>query len=232
MTSEIDFASTSIGELFAAEFKRTGEAEQNVFPDVEIWTTRLRLRTYVAADAEEHREIFANEAARAWSVVPQPYTEEMARDWCIREAQRIRRSGEGICWAGEDRRTGRLVGMTGFHRTDWDRRSCEVSASAAETVQGQGYATEALRAISHWLLRIQRFNRLQITADTRNLAPQLVADACGFVREGVMRNGGVFRGRVVDTVLYSLLPSDLDSLSKPEYQVRPAGAAAAQQGMD
>lgn len=210
-------AREALGELFDVEVPRW------TFPAVEIITARLRLRSYTAADVDEHAAIFDHELARDWSIAPQPYDRRRALAWCTREAERIRLTGDGICWAGEDRETGRLVGMTGFHNTDWERRVADVSATAAASVIGRGYATEALRAMSHWLLTKQGFNRIQILTDVRNRAPQYVAEACGFVHEGVLRNGGNFRDRTVDMAVYSLIPSDLDRLTTPEYEVRSPG---------
>lgn len=194
----------------------------HVFPEVEIITRRLRLRAYTELDVDEHAAIFDHQVARNWSIAPRPYDRRRAEEWCTHEAERIRRSGEGICWAGVDRETNHLVGMTGFHRTDWGRRVADVSATAAAPVIGRGYASEALRAISHWLLIEQQFNRIQATIQLRNRAARYVAEGCGFVREGVLRSAGKFRGRMVDEVLYSLIPNDLDNVPRPDYQVRHA----------
>lgn len=211
-----DIATTSITTLFEAEM-------QGRFPRVEILTRRLRLRAYTEADVDQHKEIFAHEVARAWSIAPQPYTRERALDWCRHEAERIRQSGEGVCWAGEDRVTKRLVGMTGLHHTDWQLRTTDVSATAAAEVIGRGYASEALRAISHWALIDRAFNRVQILAHAGNTAPQHVAEACGFVREGVLRRAGSHRGEPADMVVYSLTPADLSRLPEPDYTLQYPG---------
>jgi RimJ/RimL family protein N-acetyltransferase len=190
-----------------------------IFPAVEIVTRRLRLRAYRSTDAQAHRTIFDNAHSRRWSITPWPYPPDLAERWCSDLANRIRLSGDGICWAGEDRETGRLVGLTGFHDTNWVQRSTEVSANASKEVMGRGFASEALRAISHWVLTECGFNRVQITAAAGNLAPQKVAEACGFVREGVLRNAGTDAIGRVDMALYSLVPDDLPHLPVPEYSV-------------
>jgi RimJ/RimL family protein N-acetyltransferase len=85
----------------------------------------------------------------------------------------------------------------------------DVSAAGAPWAVGHGYAKEALRAISRWALLDQGFNRLQVTAAAGNAAPQRVAAACGFVREGILRNAGRTRSGQVDMVMYGLVPGDL-----------------------
>ncbi len=50
--------------------------------------------------------------------------------------------------------------------------------------------------------------RLELTCGPDNVASQRVAERCGFVREGVMREHVAFRGGRRDTVLFSLLAGD------------------------
>lgn len=200
---------------------------REVFPDVEILTARLRLRPYTEDDVAGHLAIFDHDLARQWSIAPQPYTWEHAKEWCTHLAPRVRTTGDGICWAGEDRESGRLVGMTGLHNTDWGDRISELSANAVREVHGRGHAREALAAISHWALTEQRFLRLRITAQLGNVPPQRVAESCGFVRQGVVRQAGTDRaGNRVDMVLYTLTRDHLRGLPQPEYSVRPARARA------
>jgi RimJ/RimL family protein N-acetyltransferase len=182
------------------------------FPAVEILTDRMRLRAYTDADVDAHTAIFDHAVARRWSRTPKPYTREHARAWCTSAANEVRRSGDGICWGVEDRATGQLIGLTGFHRTDWRDRVTDVSANGAATAIGHGYATQALRVISHWVLVTQRFDRIGITVAEGNRAPRLVAAAVGFVADDARR------GRV----RYILTADDLLDRPVPSYSVRQA----------
>jgi RimJ/RimL family protein N-acetyltransferase len=200
---------------FAAMFAALAPAD-GVFPEEEITTRRLLLRAYAEADVEDHTAMFDHDIVRVWASEPQPYTPDHSRAWCTRTASEIRTTGEGICWAVTDRGTGRLLGCTGFHHTDWRNRVTEISAVGAPWAVGQGYAKEALRAISRWALQDQRFRRLQITAAVGNLPPQRVAAACGFRREGVLRNAGSSNFGPADLVMYSLIPADLETTEPTE----------------
>jgi RimJ/RimL family protein N-acetyltransferase len=208
-------------------------APVGLFPQVEITTERLLLRAYAEADIEGQVAMFDHDIVRRWSNAPQPYTLEHGRAWCTRMAAELRTSGEGVCWAVTDRCTGQLLGCTGFHHTDWRNKVTDVSATGAPWAVGHGYAKEALRAISRWALIDQRFNRLQITAATGNAAPQRVAVACGFVREGILRNAASGRSGQVDLVMYSLVPGDLEAGEAQRVHGggrRPAGPLAAAGG--
>lgn len=189
---------------------------ENVFPQVEVTTERLLLRAYTEDDIEDNVALYDHELAHRWSNVPAPYTLEHSRDWCTRITVEVHTSGHGVIWAVTDRVTGRLLGCAGFYRTDWRNKITEVTAAGAPWAIGRGYAKEACRAISRWALLDQRFNRLQIMAAAGNPAPQRVAVACGFAREGILRNAGTNRSGPVDMVMYSLIPSDLETGSRQE----------------
>jgi RimJ/RimL family protein N-acetyltransferase len=191
----------------------------DAFPEVEMITERLLLRAYTEDDIEDHAAMFDHDLVRLWSNAPQPYTLEHSKIWCTRTANEMRTFGEGITWAVTDRITGRLLGCTGFHRTNWRDRVTDVSATGAPWAVGHGYAKEACRAICRWALVDQQFNRLQITAALGNHPPQRVAAACGFVKEGVLRNAGSSKFGQVDMVIYSLVPSDVEASESTEREV-------------
>ncbi|BCJ31910.1 GNAT family N-acetyltransferase [Actinocatenispora sera] len=189
------------------------------FPDVALITERVFLRPYTEDDVDAHQAIFDHDLVRRWSVAAQPYTRSDATAWCARTARQIRLDGDGICWAAEHRASGRLIGVTGFHHTDWRERSTEVSATEAEWSLRQGFAKEALLAMSHWVLTVVRFNRVQISAAVGNRAPRAVAEACGFTAEGVLRNAGSVPAGRVDVAVYGLVPADLRGRPRPRYRV-------------
>ena len=56
-------------------------------------------------------------------------------------------------------------------------------------VWGNGYATEALAAAVNFAFTCTELDRLQATADVRNIASNRVLEKCGFVREGTIRHG-------------------------------------------
>jgi RimJ/RimL family protein N-acetyltransferase len=50
--------------------------------------------------------------------------------------------------------------------------------------------------------------RIELVTDPDNVASQRVAEKAGFVREGILRAYHEHRGRRVDVVMFSLLPTD------------------------
>jgi RimJ/RimL family protein N-acetyltransferase len=181
------------------------------FPVTELKTARLLLRAHEEQDVEPVVAMFRDELSKRWLSAPQPYTVEEGRRWCTSTANMLRAMGDGIHWAITDAHSGRYLGGIGAKGTDWLSRSTEIGYAMAPEARGHGYATEALRTVSEWILREHAFNRVQLFAATGNAASQRVAEKAGFVREGVARNSGFTHHGQQDMVTFSLIPADLES---------------------
>jgi len=68
----------------------------------------------------------------------------------------------------------------------------------------------APRVRGRWAVTEGGVERLVLTTHPENIASQRVAEKAGFVREGVLRSHLRFREGRRDSILFSLLPSDLD----------------------
>jgi [ribosomal protein S5]-alanine N-acetyltransferase len=76
--------------------------------------------------------------------------------------------------------------------------------------EARGFATRALRLLSLWAVTEGGVERLELTTHPENRASQRVAEKAGFVKEGLLRSHMRFREGRRDSILYSLVPSDLD----------------------
>ena len=204
-------APTEISPIDLVQFARMA---RDLFPGEELSTERLRLRAYTEADADDHFLMMDHDLIRQWTNAPVPYTREHAVEWCRREANDARTDGTGINWAVVDRDSGKFLGAAGLNHTNWEARVTDVFALGSPWAVGHGYAQEALREICRWVLVEQRFHRLQITAAVGNRRSRRVAEACGFVREGVLRNAGYTHGGQVDLVMYGLVRDDLENAER------------------
>ena len=74
---------------------------------------------------------------------------------------------------------------------------------------GKGIATAAVKLISRLGFRKLGFTRLEIVVAEQNKASQRVAEKVGAVREGVHRNRHIVRDKTYDSVMFSLIPQDL-----------------------
>ena len=72
--------------------------------------------------------------------------------------------------------------------------------------EGKGIVTAALRLISRFGFETLSFTHLEIVAAVQNKASQRVAEKVGAVRDGIHRNCHVVRGKIYDSVMFSLIP--------------------------
>lgn len=73
-----------------------------------------------------------------------------------------------------------------------------------------GIATEALQAVITSAFGSLPLNRLEAQHDIRNAASGRVMEKCGMRREGILRQRVKNKNEYIDTVLWSVLRSDLE----------------------
>jgi len=191
----------------------------STFPNISISTERLVLRPLDEDDVQPLAAMMNDEQVGAWTDVPQPYTEDQARTWITEYAPTERTAGRGLDLAVTEFLTQRLVGIVQLAKTNWRLRSTELSYTIAPWARGEGYASEASLATAQWLLRDQRFERIELRTAADNTASQQVAQKIGCISEGVLRNACIAHVRTedgtwtdvrTDFIVWSLLPEDLD----------------------
>ncbi len=108
-----------------------------------------------------------------------------------------------------DATTGRLLGGTGFHAPDWKLRGFEVGYWLRAGETGKGYATETTQLLTARAFDQMNARRVELRCDARNIPSQRIAERCGYVLEGRLRNAGLTpAGELRDTLVYALTPED------------------------
>ncbi|MFE4832211.1 GNAT family N-acetyltransferase [Streptomyces sp. NPDC056672] len=166
------------------------------------------LRAYRASDAPARVAGMNDAEVRRWLPVPRPYTEAMALDWCTKEAEQRRRSGEGLYLAVVDEKDA-FLGDICLKHTNWRLGQTEIGYWTSPHARGRGISTAACRTLSRWALTNPFITRVVLVAATGNNASQRVAEQCGFVYEGTARSGGILFDDRTDLRVYSLLRSDV-----------------------
>lgn len=190
-------------------------ADPRRFPVPESFETpRLLLRPFAVADAPQLHEALVEsiDALREhlWFLpwVAEPPTPASAVARCRRaQADFLRRAD--LPYLAFERRSGRLVGSAGLHRTDWALPATEVGYWVRTSETGKGYATEAVDALTVWALEGLGATRVALVTDELNVASRAVALRCGFRLEGVLRHAARSPdGRLRSTCLYARLPGE------------------------
>ncbi|MFI9614422.1 GNAT family N-acetyltransferase [Streptomyces sp. NPDC052023] len=77
---------------------------------------------------------------------------------------------------------GRAIGGMGFHGAPGEDARAEIGYDLTEPARGQGYATEALRALADWALAREDVRSLFATVERDNARSQGVLERTGFTR--------------------------------------------------
>ena len=106
---------------------------------------------------------------------------------------------------------GRPAGMLGFHVVNERSRIARLERLAIHPAfRGRRLADEAARMFQRLLLDELGFHRLELEIYAFNERACAHAERVGFVREGQKRKAYLKEGEWVDSVLYALIPEDLD----------------------
>jgi [ribosomal protein S5]-alanine N-acetyltransferase len=167
----------------------------------------VRLRPWREGDVPSLVEACQDPEIPRWTVVPSPYTEVDARAFIAGQTERMSR-GEAAPFAVVDAERGDLLGS--IEVTLLNRRSGrgEIGYWVAAHARRQGVAVRAVRLASGWALRELKLERLELLVEPDNPPSQRVAEAAGYVREGVLRSLRPMKGRRPDFIVYSLIPRD------------------------
>ena len=180
-----------------------------------VQTPRLVLRCPRAGDGATinpaiHETLDALQAWMPWSR-PAP-TVEQTETWCRKSAAEfIARTNLAMVMFRRDAdgSAGEFVGNTGFHNIDWAVPRLEIGYWVRRRFEGQGYVTEAVRALAAFAVDTLNAERVEVRADVRNERSWRVAERAGFRLEGVLRRDSRDPdGGVRDTRVYARVRGD------------------------
>ena len=178
---------------------------ERIFSDLPVLeTSRLRLRPLKMGDAQDMFR-YASDPEVSRHVLWE--THESLRDSrrVLRGALRQYRRGAPSSYAVERRSDHRMIGTIGFMWVNLEHRSGEVGYSFARDCWGQGYATEALRAVLQFGFDTLRLHRIEAQHEVDNPASGRVMEKCGMQCEGVLRGRVFNKGHFSDVKLYAIL---------------------------
>ncbi len=119
------------------------------------------------------------------------------------------RLGEEFLLGAYRKNNGAFVLRIGLRPRDRAVPSWMIGYWCRASMQGQGYVTETVRALTAAAFSILQANRIEIALDSLNLPSRRVAERCGYRLEGELRNherspGGSLR----NTLVFALTPED------------------------
>jgi RimJ/RimL family protein N-acetyltransferase len=147
-------------------------------------TTRLRLRRPRVADAAAIFESWAQDPEVTRHLVWVPHQDIGETIAYIARCASWWDSGDGYVWVIEERASGELVGSLAARPGG---HGVNVGYLLAQGFWGKGYMTEALTALTVWLLEQPDVFRVWATCDTENVRSARTLESAGFSLEGVLR---------------------------------------------
>jgi RimJ/RimL family protein N-acetyltransferase len=153
-------------------------------PPETIETERLRLRLPAMEDATAIFEQYAQDAEVTKYLVWRPHRSiEETQDF-LRRCLSVWEQASAFPWVISRKSDGRLIGMVeirpGSHKSD-------LGYVLAREFWGNGYAPEAVKAITEWALAQPDIWRVWAVCDVDNLASARVLEKVGMRREGMLR---------------------------------------------
>ena len=179
-----------------------------------LTTARLRLRPFTSADADALFALHSSvDVLRYWD--SPPWSERARAERFIEACGRMAQDGSGARLAMDRVSDKAFIGWCALVRWNPDYRSASMGYCLDDAAWGQGYATEACRAVLQWAFDTLDLNRVQAETDTRNAASARVLEKLGFVREGTLREDCVVNGEVSDSWVYGLIRREWRPSSEP-----------------
>jgi ribosomal-protein-alanine N-acetyltransferase len=171
-------------------------------------TNRLLLREFVASDW--HAVLAYQSDPRYLRYYP----------WTERTAEEVQAFVQRfIGWQTEERRTrfqlavvlraeGRLIGTCGIRMEAADIRKADLGYEVAPLYWGQGYATEAARAMLGFGFEKLGLHRIWASCLAENVASVQVLEKLGMRCEGRLRDNHWMKGRWWDALVYGMIEDE------------------------
>ncbi|HXY51838.1 MAG TPA: GNAT family protein [Terriglobales bacterium] len=174
-----------------------------------LQTVRLVLRPYSLADVNDLCQLAgAREVAATTLRIPHPYRQQDAVDYVKACLTADGRGSTRFAITLLD--GGRLCGGIGLHIEPAPaERNAELGYWLGVPYWGQGYATEAARAVARYGIEVLGVHRIYATHFAHNLASGRVLQKIGMRYEGRLRENVHKWGEFYDSLVYGMLASDL-----------------------
>jgi RimJ/RimL family protein N-acetyltransferase len=157
-----------------------------------------------------HLDAFAALAADPDTVrftrFPDPPRADFPAEWLARY-ERGRRDGTREAFAVLDA-GGAFAGLALAVEIDREAAEAELGYVVAPAARGRGIATAAVALLTRWAFDERRLERVTLLIDHENGASRTVAERCGYVLDGTLRNVHMKPGVRSDCLVFSRLPSD------------------------
>lgn len=172
-----------------------------------IVTERLILRRYGHDDIPDVLGL-ASHPSFAWLISENiPATEEDIRKYIdLQISYQPFEKDKVFELAAERKEDGKVIGLMGMIRRD--HRQGEIGWGLGVEYRGQGYATEAARALMDYGFHSLGLYRIHADTNSDNLASWRIMERIGMRREALLRGSVYEEGKWLDRYIYGMLADE------------------------
>lgn len=179
------------------------------FPTIE--TDRLILRKLKRSDLRDLYEYCSNPVSSKYSMWrPHGNIGETRQyiAWLLHSEKR----GEYFTWGIELKGQDKLIGTVSFTNIDNDYKIAEIGYGISNKFWGNGYASEAVKAILDFGFCTMGFICINAKIMKENIASVRMANQVGMQCDGLLRNGIYCKGQAHDVYVFSITDNDYKQL--------------------
>jgi RimJ/RimL family protein N-acetyltransferase len=177
--------------------------------DVErLETADLIIRPPAVEEGPRALELMNDPAVRQWNPTGGCPDLEAAEAWLRRGADWS--EGNHATWSAIDRASRLMVGNVSLFAIDKDDRVAKIGYRVHPDARGRGVARQMVDAVTRWAFESRGLMRVQLEHSVHNAASCRVAEAAGFVLEGLARSAYAVPGTEdrEDCHIHGRLPTD------------------------
>ena len=164
----------------------------------------IRLEPLTAGHAAAMDALARDRDVARFTRVPDPVPDGFGGMW-VERYMRGRDEGTNAGFAIVDSRSGEFLGFMALVKLDLQTQEAEAGYIVASHARGRGVATRGLRLLTDWAFTELPLERIELFIDVENSPSEVVAERCGYTREGVLRWTYLKPGLRSDTIVYSKL---------------------------
>lgn len=179
--------------------------EPNFSPFTEIDTERLLLRCIKKSDAPLLLFLRSDETVMQYIDREKPKTLKDAEEFVGKILESLK-NNEGIMWAiCLKNEPGKLIGTIGYWRFLKQHYRAEVGYMLYPNQWNKGIMKEALLAVIDFGFKIINLHSIEAHINPENTPSGILLEKAGFIREAYFKEDFYFKGKFINTAVYSLL---------------------------
>ncbi|MFK5879547.1 MAG: GNAT family protein [Flavobacteriaceae bacterium] len=183
------------------------ESVFNDFPILE--SNRLIFRAYKKSDAPMIFSIRTDKRVMQYmdAIIP---TEVKDLEKRIEDIQKYYVNKEGITWVIVEKKSNEMIGDIGIWKFDRKNNRGEIGYLLSPEYWRKGYMKESLNTLIRFAFNELKLHSIEANVNTENKKSKQLLSSVGFKLEAHFRENYFFEGKYLDSLIYSLLQSDLE----------------------